>query len=631
MSRSRPTQKRTRRLKILFLPSQTQVLCDQGTTILAAARNSGIYLESLCDGLGTCGKCRVRVIEGQTGPRTDSESNFLSNPEKGHGYRLACQTSVLTDTTILVDCGHFYERVAQEKAFRQAPINVNGAVKSREFELSDLRLEDIPVHDLDTLFANALGKQTMVVSEFAKRQLSSEIRDSKKSFSALVWSDREVIRITDDKKRLLLGGALDIGTTTIALYLCDLSNGKILASGAMTNPQIAFGADIVSRIALALRNPDGAIRMRLELIEAVNLLIKNLALSIGYAPEEVVDMTVVGNTVMHHIFLGLSLDGLAKAPFTPALWHSADVTTKSTGLDIYPGAYVHTLPVQAGFVGADSVAAIICEEPYLSDDYVLIMDLGTNGELVAGNRHGLLACSCATGPALEGASIESGMRAAKGAIERVWIDPFNFEPRYEVIGDTESGKETSCRPAGICGSGLIDAVAELYRAKLVEGSGVFSKTTTTSRLRNGTDGTREFLLVPAEETSVGRDIVLSQKDIRQVQLAKGALQAGSRMLMKKLGIAKFEKVLIAGAFGMHIDIDNALTIGLIPPCDREAIFFVGNAAGRGAYLALVDKDKRLEADRIARWTKHVQLATEPGFQREFIASLAFPPLPSFVG
>jgi uncharacterized 2Fe-2S/4Fe-4S cluster protein (DUF4445 family) len=339
-------------------------------------------------------------------------------------------------------------------------------------------------------------------------------------------------------------------------------------------------------------------------------------------------MTVVGNTVMHHIFLGLSLDGLAKAPFMPALQQSIDVTAKVIGLNIYDNAYVHVLPVQAAFVGADSAAAVISEEPYLSDDHVLIMDLGTNGELVAGNRHGLFACSCATGPALEGATIESGMRAAKGAIEKVWIDPVNFEPRYQVIGHVERGKEKSFRPAGICGSGLIDAVAELYKAKLIEGSGVFSKTTMTSRLRDGPDGTREFLLVPSEETSAGRDIVLSQKDIRQVQLAKAALQAGSRTLMKKLGITKFDKVVIAGAFGMHLDIDNALSIGLIPPCDREGISFVGNAAGRGAYVALLDKDKRLEADRIAHWIKHVQLATETGFQREFIASLPFPPLSS---
>ena len=450
MTKSRQTQKRTRQLKILFLPSQTKVFCAQGTTILEAARSSGIYLESVCDGLGACGKCRVRIIEGQAGPWTDSELCSLSSPEKEHGYRLACHTSILTDMTILVDCGQAYKGPAQEKAFRQAPVNVNPAVKCQELKLPGPWVEVAAVDDLDALLANALGQQNLIVSEFAKRQLLSDIRANKKSLSALIWSDREVIQVTDHKKRLLLGAALDIGTTTIALYLCDLSNGKILASGATTNPQVAFGADIVSRIAYGIRNPEGAARMRSELIEALNLLIKDLTQGIRHIPEDIIDMTVVGNTVMHHIFLGLSLDGLAKAPFTPALQQSIDVTAKVIGLNIYDNAYVHVLPVQAAFVGADSVAAVISEEPYLSDDHVLIMDLGTNGELVAGNRHGLFACSCATGPALEGASIKSGMRAAKGAIEKVWIDPVNFEPRYQVIGmPREEKRRLSDRQASV--------------------------------------------------------------------------------------------------------------------------------------------------------------------------------------
>lgn len=568
MVTSRKTHRSRHQLRLTFLPIEAQTLCLQGTTILDAARNSGIYIESACGGSGRCGKCRVMVMEGQVGPWTDAESTLLSGAERENGRRLACQATVLTEAKIFIDCSVAYGGPEKEKTFRQTPVKINPAVQYPK-----------P--------SQATGNST----------------------------DR------------LLGAAFDIGTTTIALYLCDLTDGKILGSAAITNPQIAFGADVISRLAWAVRNPDDGAKLRAELIDALNFLIQDLTRRVGHRSEDIGDITVVGNTVMHHIFLGLDLSGLSKAPFTPALKQSVDVTAAAVVLEVQDGAHVHVLPIQDGFVGADSVATVISEEPYLSDDYTLIMDLGTNGELVAGNRGGLFACSCATGPALEGATIKSGMRAMQGAIDKVWIDPVTFELRYRTIDDIE--KESgmaSCRPKGICGSGVIDTIAELYRSGLIESNGAFTKTAMTSRLRNAPDGSKEFLLVRSEEASAGRDIVLTQKDIRQIQLAKAALSAGSKTLMEKLGITRFDQVLIGGAFGLNIDIDSAVFIGLIPPCDRERIIMVGNAAGRGAYLALIDKDRRVQAERIARQIKHVQLASESVFQQEFVKSLRFPPL-----
>ncbi|HAR94771.1 MAG TPA: ferredoxin [Deltaproteobacteria bacterium] len=614
------------RLKVSFLPFETDTSCAYGSTILEAARNSGVYLESDCNGTGTCGKCRVQVIEGRASPWTDCESDFLGAVEKKAGYRLACKAKLLTDSKVLVHCSVLCNGPAEEKTFRQHPITLDPAIQLREFRLPGPAPE-VAADRIDMFLSKALGQQNLIVSESVKNQLLSGVRAGEGSFSALCRLNREVIGVEANKKRCLLGVALDIGTTTIALYLCDLTDGRILVGAAITNPQVEFGLDVLSRLAYASQNHDNASRIRARLIEAVNLLIRDRSAEIGCKPQDIVDITVVGNTVMHHIFLGLDLHSLRKAPFIPNIKEPIDIKADMIGLTAHPGAYVHVLPIQAGFVGADSMAAVISEELHLSEDHTLLMDLGTNGELIAGNRDLLFACSCATGPALEGASIKSGMRAMKGAIDRVWIDELTFAPQYRTVGDGRGqGVTPSLRPKGICGSGIIDVIAGLYKTKLIEGSGAFTKALMTSRLRNGPDGTREFLLVPAEETWTGRDIVLNQKDIRQVQLAKAALSAGFRSLMEKLGITEFQRVLIAGAFGMHIDIDNAKSIGLIPPCDRDGISFVGNAAGRGAYLSLVDKEKRLEAERVARRIQHVQLAAEPLFQHEFVNCLRFPPL-----
>ncbi len=366
--------------------------------------------------------------------------------------------------------------------------------------------------------------------------------------------------------------------------------------------------------------------MQTELIRSVNAMISRMLSDNGLSANQIFDMTVVGNTVMHHIFLGITPDHLGLWPFSPSVQESVDVKAREFGILINPGAYVHVLPVEAGFVGADNVGVLLSEEPYNQDEISLIIDLGTNGEIVLGSRDKLLSSSCATGPALEGAHIVSGMRASAGAIEKVRIDPKTFEVEYEVIGADNPDKDNGyvVKPAGICGSGIIDTVAQLFKTGLIGGNGAFNKNISTPRLREGQSGIMEFVLAWKNESATGSDIVLTQKDIRQIQLAKGALHGGCKVLMSRLNITSIKKMVIAGAFGMHIDKENALTIGLFPWCEPGNIIMAGNSAGHGAYLALVNIDKRKEANRIAKSVVHIELALEKDFQSDFMNALEIP-------
>jgi uncharacterized 2Fe-2S/4Fe-4S cluster protein (DUF4445 family) len=453
------------------------------------------------------------------------------------------------------------------------------------------------------------------------------VEEGEGRITVFVWMDREIIGVFPGQDETAFGLALDVGTTTVALYLCDLKNGDVVASASVTNPQVLFGADIMSRIAYSSDHPVvGARTMQGELIHAVNTLIDQTATANNLSPKRMMDMTVVGNTVMHHIFLGIPPDQLGLWPFSPSVQGSVDVKARDIGLIMNPSANVYVLPVQAGFVGADNVGVLLSAEPQGTDDLSLVVDLGTNGEIVLGNRERLMSCSCATGPAFEGAQISSGMRATAGAMERVRIDSATLDPDYAVVGKKGWASEHplgELRPVGICGSGIIDAVAHLYKTGVIKKNGVFSEGLDTPRVKK-VKGITEFVLAWGEETATGADIVLTQKDIRQIQLAKAALFGGCRVLMSHFRISSINRIIVAGAFGMHIDKENALAIGLLPWCEPDNIVMVGNAAGHGAYLTLVDRAKRTEADRIARWVNHIELALEPEFQKEFLKSLSFP-------
>ncbi len=615
--------------RIVFAPSFKEVTVTEGKTILDAARKAGVYIDSQCNGKGKCGKCRIRVVEGEMSLFTTEESAFIGRSDREFGYRLACRTHITGDATLLTPGENILKSASAKKVFSKRSKTLNPAVKSYTFDLAqEKKIEDFSFEITKRHLAERYGLRNISGDSLCLKELPKAIKDGKNKATVFVWMDKEMIAVNPGWDETSLGLALDIGTTTVALYVCDLKNGDIVASGSITNPQVLFGTDIMSRIVYSVDHPEeGLKKMQDELVRAVNTIINQMATDNGFSPRQILDMTVVGNTVMHHIFLGIAPDRLGLWPFSPLVLDSVDIKSRDLGLSVHPSAYVHVLPVEAGFVGADNVGVLLSEEPYNKDELSLTIDLGTNGELVLGNRERLMSCSCATGPAFEGAQISSGMRATTGAIEKIRIDPATLEVNYAVIGKSGwASKHPSgdLKPVGICGSGIIDAVAHLFKARVIGNNGAFRKSLRTPRLRQGEGGIMEFIFVRGPETGTGRDIVLTQKDIRQIQLAKAALYGGCKVLMDRFNINSINQIIVTGAFGMHIDKESALTIGLFPWCDPKNILIVGNAAGHGAYLALVDRDKRREADKIARTVEHVELVLEEEFQKEFIGALALP-------
>ena len=422
------------------------------------------------------------------------------------------------------------------------------------------------------------------------------------------------VKVEPDSVSERYGMAFDIGTTTVVGYLTDLNSGEVVAIGSIMNPQVFFGEDVMSRIAYTTKNKDGLEELHKIIIDALNKIIKNVTSKAGIKPTDIAKATAVGNTAMHHLFLGIDPKSLGVAPFAPVLSDPTDVRAVELGLDTGEAAYVHMLPNVAGFVGADNVAVLIASEPYNQSGVTLTIDVGTNGEIVLSNNGKLMAASCATGPALEGAHIKHGMRAKPGAIEHLKIDPATFDVKCRVIGNV--------KPTGICGSGVVDAVAELFSAKIIQKNAKFDENIKTKRLRKSNGGW-EFVIATKEETGAG-DIVITQKDISEVQLAKGALYAGAKILMKRAGVSKVDRIFLAGAFGSHIDPKSALAIGMLPECPLENIRAIGNAAGDGARMALLNRGKRKEAEKIARKIEYIELTLEPDFEKEFVNAMHIP-------
>jgi len=445
----------------------------------------------------------------------------------------------------------------------------------------------------------------------------------------------------------------------VAGYFCNLNTMEVLDTVSLMNPQCKYGEDVMSRITYHMMNPDGLERMNNDIIEGLNWLIDQ-AIEGTHPPkkkkkkkkgeegpeewvevpekgktylrltkEDIEDITLGGNTAMHHILLNLDPEHMGLAPFPPVIHHSLNIKTRDLDIKINPSAYIFVLPNEAGFVGADNVGVLISEEPYKKEEMQLIIDIGTNGELVLGNRDKLISSSCATGPALEGAQLQFGMRAAPGAIERIEIDAETHEVNYKVIGRDAWRKYSEpkeMQAKGICGSGILDVLAELYRTGIVEKSGRFNKNGQKSnRFRKNPDTKQpEFVLAWAEESSIGKDIVITQKDVRQIQLAKGALYAGCKIMMRRMGLEKVDKVKIAGAFGTHVDREKALIMGLFPDCEIEKISSVGNAAGDGCRAALLNREKRKEANWVSRNVEYVELTVEKDFQNEFMTAMHLP-------
>ncbi len=367
--------------------------------------------------------------------------------------------------------------------------------------------------------------------------------------------------------------------------------------------------------------------MHRAIIEGINKIVENTVKEAGLSPEDVLELVLVGNTAMHHIFLNINPEPVGLSPFPPSLHHSVDVKARDLGISASPGANVHVLPIEAGFVGADNMGVVLAVEPYKSEEILLVIDIGTNGEIVLGNRDRLLSTSCATGPAFEGAQIKYGMRAAPGAIERIRIDPKTYEVKFKVIGKTDwhtKYMEEGVNARGICGSGIIEAIAEMFKAGIIRKNGTFNPDLKTKRLRKSGDKGLEFVIAWKSETSIGKDITVTLPDIRAMQLAKGALYTGCKILMKRMGISEVDRVILAGAFGSYIDRESSMVIGMFPDCDLKKVVAIGNAAGDGARIALLNREIRDEADEVARKIKYVELTVDPEFQTEFMRAMYFP-------
>jgi uncharacterized 2Fe-2S/4Fe-4S cluster protein (DUF4445 family) len=400
----------------------------------------------------------------------------------------------------------------------------------------------------------------------------------------------------------------------------------VLITESMMNPQVRYGEDVMSRITYCMLNEaPGLKELQDTIIEGLNTIAKQAAEKAGFTPEDISEMTLVGNTAMHHILLGINPEFTGVAPFTPALHRSVDVKADRFGIQILPSGNIHVLPIEAGFVGADNVGCLLADAPHRREEMTLLIDIGTNGELVLGNKKKLISCSCATGPALEGAQIEFGMRAAPGAIERVKIAPDTLDATYRVIGNTLwSDGKVNMQAKGICGSAIIDVIAEMFKAGIIKKNGQLDLSVQSPRIRKSAKGMPEYVLAWKHETSVGQDIVVNQQDVRAIQLAKGALYSGCLIMMRKLGIASFDRLAIAGAFGSHIDKEEAMVIGMIPDCDLKKVEYIGNAAGDGARIALLNVDKRKEANDVARRVEYVELALEEDFNDRFGEAMQFP-------
>jgi len=632
-----------KKYKVIFQPAGRRGEVEEGKTLLEAARSLGVDIDGLCGSKKVCGKCKVRIEEGffekdgmesgmaHLSPITEAEKKHIK-PEDGPGMRLACTAEVHGDVKIFVPERSRAGKQVVRKAAKELTIALDPAVKKYNVALTAPTLQDMTTGDYERVL-NSLeenyGLKNLTFDYLVLKELQDTLRKGEWNATVTVWMDKEIIKVEPGFVEKCYGIAIDVGTTTCVGYLTDLDTGRVVNTESMMNPQVPYGEDVMSRITYAMTHPDGLETMRKANIDGLNEIIEKVVIEIkddGPNPGYVIDdLTMVFNTAMHHIFLGFNPEYIGRSPFIPAVQHPLNIKARDTGLKINPAAYVHVLPIEAGFVGADNVGVLIAEEPYNQDEMVLIIDIGTNGELLLGNRQKVYSTSCATGPAFEGAQIKFGMRAAPGAVETVRIDPDTKEPRYKVIGKADWHTHLEKVDAkGICGSGIIEVVAEMFRAGIIDKSGRFVMDLNTPRVRKGTEGKPEYVLAWAEETSIGTDITVTQGDVRALQLAKGALYTGAKLIMKRLGITKLDRVILAGAFGSHIDQEASMTLGMFPDCPIDRVYAVGNAAGDGARMALINKGKRIEARERARWVEFVEIATDPSFEKEFMQAMHIP-------
>ena len=629
---------------VVFTPSGKRGRFPVGTPLLQAARYLNVDIDSVCGARGICGRCQILVSEGEFAkfgitsskdslePITAPELKFAERRELKPGRRLSCHTKVLNDIVVDVPAESQVHHQMVRKDAEHHDIDINPLVRLYYVEVQEPDMHD-PSGDMRRLL-NALEADWQLFDLSYDVALLATIqpilREGKWAVTVAVRQGEQIVAIWPALKENVFGIAVDVGSTTIAAHLCNLSSGEVVASAGVMNPQIRFGEDLMSRVSYVMMNPGGEVDMTHAVREALNGLVKDLVKQVQCETTDILEITFVANPIMHHLLLGINPVELGGAPF--ALATDMAVNTLASDLDVVlnPQARAYLLPCIAGHVGADTAGMILAEQPYHHDEMTLLVDVGTNAEIVLGNRHRLVACSSPTGPAFEGAQISSGQRAAAGAIERIRIDPVTLEPRFQVIGcelwSDQDGFDEATEKSGItdiCGSDIIEVLAEMYLSGVINQDGVVDGAMADINPRIQPDGrTYSYEIMPATETRGA--VKIMQNDIRAIQLAKAALYAGVKLLMQYQQVDKVDRIRFAGAFGSHIDVKYAMVLGLIPDCALGEVSSAGNAAGTGARIALLNEESRAEIEQVVRSVEKIETAVEPDFQQLFIDAMAFP-------
>ena len=597
--------------EVVFQPMGRRVVVDPNKTILEMAQQAGVALESTCGGKGICGKCRI-MPSGVTNPPTDQELEHIGQ-DCHHGDRLACQTRLPQGGTVWVpEASRLHQQVILTTG-QQMELHLDPMLQVQDLKIKPPSL-DSP-HAMNELLQEALqGDGSYHLTLSVLQSLPDAFKENSGQVTVVTRLENEVLDVAPGWGRQCLGLAVDLGTTTVVVYLLDLLTARPLAVEADMNPQVSRGDDVISRIAYCQENSTGLQEFKVQVRECISRLAQQACRAAGVEPSRIMDCVLVGNTAMHHIFLGFNPIVLAQAPYAPVSNQGIEVKAKQVGLELSEEAWLHWLPVKAGFVGADMVAVALAVKADQVTEPTLIMDLGTNGEMILAVPGAMICCSAAAGPAFEGGHITYGMRAAPGAVERVELDPVSLENKLCVIGEK--------KPLGVCGSGLLSLVSPLVAAGVILPEGSFNRKNINSRLRSGPEG-MEYVMAFAEQSGLGRDLVLTSKDVAEIQLAKGAIRAGVEIMMQELGVEKLSKVLLAGAFGNYLDPGDAQSLGLFPALDEECVLGVGNAAGAGAIMALTSFGERNRAVNLARSLHYLELTTHSQFHNLFVDSMFF--------
>ena len=635
---ARPSDARPGDARIVFTPSGRRGRFPIGTPVLDAARALGVDLDSVCGGRGICGRCQVVQSIGEfakhgVSSRSEHLSEFGPIERRYHekraplapGRRLGCSTRIHGDVVIDVPPDSQVHRQVVRKRAEVHAIHVDPVVRLRYIEVAPPDMHE-PAGDLrrvEAALQKEWGLEDLRCGLEVLETLQAALRTGDWRITVAVHGGRDIIAVWPGFRDKVYGAAVDVGSTTIAAHLCDLTSGEVIASAGAMNPQIRFGEDLMSRVSYVMMHPGGEREMTAAVRTAVRELLHEAAAQGGVSSEEILDVTLVGNPIMHHLLLGLNPVELGQAPFALTVDRAVGLPASALALELHPGSRAYLLPCVAGHVGADTAGVVLSEAPYLRDELSLVVDVGTNAEIVLGNRERMLAASSPTGPAFEGAQISCGQRAAPGAIERVRIDPATLEPRLRVIGNeawSDAPEFDAAAVTGICGSGIIEVVAEMYLAEIIDEDGVIRAEGAQRSDRVVEDG-RTFAYVLHRGDI---EVRVTQNDVRAIQLAKAALYAGVRLLMDRLGVDRVDRIRLAGAFGSHIDVKFAMVLGLVPDCALEHVTSAGNAAGTGARIALLDRSARPEIERTVRRIEKIETAVEPRFQAHFIEAMAIP-------